>query len=205
MKPSSRSVIPFRIHPKVGLHLPFTAAPNLRAAQISALPEFAAVQPFGRERWNKLQTFQPNVLVGYGLDLQNLCANIRRGEMALTSVDHAIFALTDCGSATISDALRVTLWQSFGVPVYELIIAPGCRLLAAECEAHDGWHMAEGNFAHLLHGELVFDTASLKKVHTGMLGRIDTQSCECGRNSARVRNLAPCLTGFYEYPLAAVA
>ena len=202
---SSSKVIPFRITPKAGLSLPFTAAPNLKAAQISAVPEFAAVQAFGRERWSGLQAFAPNALVGYGLDLQRLCLKVADGEITLRTLNHAIFALTDCGSAPISDALRVTLWQSFGVPVYELIIAPGCRLLAAECEAHDGWHVAQGTLPYVLKEEIVFDTVSVKNVHTGLSGEVDLESCECGRKSARLRNLAPCLSSRYEYPLAATA
>ncbi|MDQ2841522.1 MAG: hypothetical protein M3Y72_10895 [Acidobacteriota bacterium] len=205
MKRHSLGVIPFRPNRHSHLALPLAQAPELRAAQISVLPEFESVRPFRRERWGELALFQPNILIGYGLDLQRLTEKVMRQEIQLTSLDRAIFALTDCGSAPVSDLLRDSLWRVFGVPVYELIIAPGCSLLASECEAQDGWHLQEGAHAYLVRGELVFDAPPLTGSHTGFTGSIEIKPCGCGRATVRLKDLAPYLPRPHERHLAAIA
>ncbi len=205
MKRHSLSVIPFRParHPR--LAVPLASDPELNIAQISVFPEFESARPFRRERWNDLEAFRPSALIGYGFDLERLAKSVAGKEFALTTVDRAVFALTDCGSNPISPELRETLWQTFSVPVYELIVAPGCRLLAAECETHDGWHMQPGANAYLMQGELVCDVPPLTNLHTGFTGEIDTAPCSCGRPTARLKNLGPCLPWPYERRLAAIA
>ncbi len=173
-------------------------------AQISVLPEFEGARPFRRERWNELESFAPAILIGYGFDLERLAEKVANAEIQL-AVSQALFALTDCGSNPISANLRETLWRVFGVPVYEMIVAPGCRLLAAECEAHDGWHVQPGASAYVVKGELVYDVPPLTNLYTGFTGDIDAQACPCGRPTERLKNLSPCLPRPYERRLAAIA
>jgi hypothetical protein len=53
------------------------------------------------------------------------------------------------------------------VPVFEQVIGKSGKLLAAECEAHDGLHVA--SLALSLHGEPV-----------------DDSPCPCGRKTPRI-------------------
>ncbi len=199
------SVVPFRPDRRPGLTLPFALPPEANAAQISVLPEFEGARPFRRERWNELQAYRPSVLIGYGFDLQRLAQTVRHGDIDLTTVDRAIFALTDSGSNPVSEKLREDLWRTFGVPLYELIVVPGCRLLASECEAHDGWHVQADASAYSIHGELVYDVPPVTRLHTGFTGEIETSPCPCGRPTPRLQNLVPCLPRPYEQHLAAAA
>jgi phenylacetate-coenzyme A ligase PaaK-like adenylate-forming protein len=182
-----------------------TNSPGRKAAQISVLPEFESVQPFRHERWHEIESFSPNILVGYAFDLRRFAEKSRARELQVPSVDRAIFALTDCGSNPLADPLRDQLWHLFGVPIYELIIAPGCRLLAAECEAHDGWHLQDGVEAYLVRDHLIYDAPPLNGLHTGFTGQIDTAPCACGRPTVRLKNLAPHLPRPFERRIAAVA
>jgi hypothetical protein len=205
MKRHSLGVIPFRPNRRPRLSLPLSNASASCMAQISVFPEFEWARPFSREKWSELPTFQPGVLIGYGFDLQRLADKINKRELELTTVNRAIFVLTDCGLHPIGDSLRDTLWQTFKVPVYELIVAPGCRLLAAECEAHDGWHLQPGASAYLVSGELVYDVPPATNLHTGFTGEIDAKPCPCGRPTVRLKNLGPCLPKAFERRLAAIA
>ena len=205
MKRHSFGVIPFRSAPRPCLQLPLALPPHIKAAQVSALPQFESVQPFRRERWQELAAFEPNVLVGYGFDLQRLAEKVRSQRMSLPSLNRTIFALTDCGANPISDPLREILWRTFGVPVYELIVAPGCALLAAECEAHDGYHLRDGAEAYLVGRELVCDAPPLTALRTGFTGDIETSPCACGADSARLKNLTPHLPRPHEQWVAAAA
>ncbi len=205
MQRPSLSVIPFRNTRRPLLQLPGSFSADVKTAQISALPEFESVQPFRQERWQQLEVFSPNVLVGYAYDLRRLAEQVLAGRRSLSSVDRAIYALTDCGSNTLTESLRDQLWHVFGVPLYELIVAPGCRLLAAECEAHDGWHLQSGIEAYRVGDHLVYDTHPLRGLYTGFKGQIDPSPCACGRPSMRLKGLAPHLPRPYERSVAAVA
>ena len=67
----------------------------------------------------------------------------------------------------MTDADRECLWWAFRVPVFEQVIGKSGKLLAAECEAHDGLHVASPD--RPLHGEA-----------------LDDSLCPCGRKSPRI-------------------
>ena len=58
----------------------------------------------------------------------------------------------------MSDVSRVTLWQGFGVPIFELYLGPDNGLLAAECGAHEGWHLEPGIDCWRYEDELILDS-----------------------------------------------
>ena len=108
--------------------LPFPASPNLRVAHVTATTSFDDVEAFPRERWRELETYRPRILVGPVSDLQKLVERVELGRVDVRSVDHVVFVLTECGDRPISDPSRVVLWQTFGVPVIELLAgADGIR------------------------------------------------------------------------------
>jgi hypothetical protein len=166
--------------------LPFPASPNLRAAQVSAATFFEGVQPFPDERWGELEIYRPSVLVGPAEDLKRLAERVRFGALDVRSVDRVVFVLTQCGNRPLSDTLRVVLWQTFGVPVYELLIGPGGMLLARECEVQEGWHAQPYAKFSVSHGEVLVDALHHRKLRTGLLGYIETAVCACGRPGMRV-------------------
>jgi len=172
--------------------LPFPAAPHLRAAQLDAPALFESVEAFPRDRWNALETFRPHILVGSTADLEDIAEWVRRNAADLSSVDHAVFALTARGGQPLTDVPRVVFWQAFGVPVYELFLGAGGVLLAAECEAHEGWH-AEHNvrFFAGANGELMYQVRGAQPSRTGLRGSLENQPCLCGKSGDRVLDLEP--------------
>ena len=85
----------------------------------------------------------------------------------ISSLTHSIIVLWRPEQQRMSHADRDGLWSAFRVPVFEQVIGKSGRLLAAECEAHDGLHVASPDFS--LHGESVDDSL-----------------CPCGRKSPRI-------------------
>src|SRR5579863_2355476 len=124
--------------------LPLAITANLRVAQIGAAARFDSVKDFQPDQWIQLENYRPWVLVASAADLQDVVERVQAGLIELSSVDHAVFVLTACGDAPLTDLLRVVLWQTFGVPVYELFVPRGGILAASECETHDGWHAQPG-------------------------------------------------------------
>jgi hypothetical protein len=136
-----------------------------------------------------MEAYRPGILIGHAARLKSLSEQIQNGSLDLSSVDHAVFVITNCGAAPITDTLRVLLWQSFGVPVYELVSAADGSMLAADCEAQDGWHVQPGVRAHQLNGELLFETAGIKNLHTGLSAELISQPCACGRSDLKITNV----------------
>ncbi|MBV9304279.1 MAG: hypothetical protein JOY62_14325 [Acidobacteriaceae bacterium] len=166
--------------------LPFPGAVKLRAAQIAPISSFDRVTAFPPEQWHDLQAFRPQVLVGLQADLLHLAAAVKLGGVDTSSVDHAVFVLTECGDQALLDVSRVVLWQTFGVPVYELLVGKQGDLLASECQAHQGWHIEANAEFFIRNGELRARACGGHIETTGLAGYIETATCACGRAGARV-------------------
>jgi hypothetical protein len=180
----------FRSRKNPPILLPFPVSPTLRLAQLSPGPKFANVRPFILKRWSNLQIFAPNVVVGSLSEVQTLADHAALGSFDASSVDHALVILTRYRSKPLNDMARVALWQSFGVPIFELYLGLDHSLLAAECEAHEGWHLASGvGFLTLETGELILDGAGNSGLRTGLRASLDREPCPCGRTSARILDI----------------
>jgi len=169
--------------------LPLFATANLRIAQIGTRADFDSVRVFRPGEWNSIEAFRPRVLTGTAANLQELAERVELKVIELSSVDHAIFVLTRCGDEPLSDVRRVVLWQTFGVPVYEVFLTPSGALAASECETHEGWHIEPDATFSLVNGELLVDGFGRKSVHTGLSAFLEHEPCACGRAGARLMNV----------------
>lgn len=165
--------------------LPFPAAPHLRIAQISPCGTFDAVECFAFERWPEIDAFRPQALVGSALALHMLAVRVREKMLDLSCVDRAIFLTSQCGGATLSDSVRVILWQTFGVPVYELFIDAAGKLIASECEAHQGWHV-QPHVKVTTEGSKTILLSPGKSRPLRLTARVQTGICPCGRAGCRI-------------------
>jgi phenylacetate-coenzyme A ligase PaaK-like adenylate-forming protein len=139
------------------------------------------------KRGSDLQALAPNVVIGSLGEVHHLADLAASGSIDSSSIDHALVILTQYGAKPLSDVARVALWQSFGVPIFELYLSLDHSLLASECEAHEGWHFAPGvGFATLDTGELILDGAGNSGLRTGLSASLDETPCPCGRTSPRI-------------------
>ena len=169
--------------------LPFFSPTNLRIAQIGKRADFDGVRVFRAGEWSRIEAYRPRVLAGTAANLQELAERVDLKVIELSSVDHAVFVLTGYGDEPLDDVLRVVLWQTLGVPVYELFLTPEGALAATECEAHEGWHIESGATFSVVNDELVLDGFGGKRARTGLSASIEHQPCACGRPGARLLNV----------------
>jgi phenylacetate-coenzyme A ligase PaaK-like adenylate-forming protein len=87
---------------------------------------------------------------------------------SIPSLRNALIALVRPGEPPLTEDDRARLWRAFRVPVFEQRIDQSGRLLAAECEAHDGLHV-ESPDASPRSGEV-----------------LETEPCGCGRTTPRL-------------------
>lgn len=137
--------------------LPVAGNAKLRIAQLTAACSFDSAELFLSRRWKRLQSWAPNALIGSAADLRRLVERVDLGTLELKTLDHSLSVLTAVGDQALSDVQRENLWQRFGVPVFELYTDES-RILAYECEAHDGWHIEAGSSLRIAGGELHFDS-----------------------------------------------
>lgn len=88
--------------------------------------------------------------------------------ISIPSLRNALIALVRPGEPRLSEEARERLWRAFRVPVFEQHIDDSCRLLAFECEAHDGLHI-ESSGVGPRPGEI-----------------LETAPCGCGRSTPRL-------------------
>lgn len=171
--------------------LPFPATPKLRMAQISATGRrlFGATV-FTTNAWGRVAAFRPQVLIGSIADIQRLSERAKVLGIDLKTIDHAIIVLTSFEDEPLSDVARVVLWQTFGVPVYESIVTPPGLILAAECVAHEGWHLEPGTSAKIRREEIIIETSDGHAATVAFAAQIVSFPCPCGRPGLRLMSVA---------------
>jgi hypothetical protein len=171
------------------IQLPFPVAPTLRLGQLSSGPKFAGVQPFRLKRVQDLRAFAPNVVVGSADELRRFAEQAVSRSLDTSSIDHALVVVTHYGIQPLTDLVRVTLWQAFGVPIFELYLGLDNGLLCAECEAHEGWHLAPGVGCTWIDGEMILSGGGNNGLRTGFTATLDPHPCPCGRPSPRLLDI----------------
>jgi hypothetical protein len=184
---------PFRtLQTVAAVTLPFPVHPQMRLSQLSeSAPAFGVLEQLRTDSTTELQGFRPNMISGTAPELQQLAEQVELGTVDLSSVDHCVIALTRCGYAPLSDVIRVVLWQTFGVPVYEVFIGLDNAILGYECELHEGWHLGSRVGFVELNGELMLDAPGVSGLHTSLGGFVTDDQCPCGRPGQRLMNVEP--------------
>jgi hypothetical protein len=174
------------------LNLPFRMHAQMRFAHLGEnAPKLGALQPFCAATVIDLQGFRPNMLAGTARQLQTLAEQVELGTVDLSSVDYAVIAFTQCGEHPLTDVARVVLWQTFGGPVFEILLGPEHLILGYECELHEGWHIAPRVGVAELGGEIVMAAPGHDMLRTAVSGFVTQDPCPCGRPSMRLLNMQP--------------
>ena len=162
-----------------------------RIAQVSSPAAlFEEAHYFTSQDLPELGAYAPQILLGSSEVLLDLAVLVEKGRLSLPELNRAVFVLTDCRDVPLRDATRVTLWQTFGVPAYELLLGDGGVLLASECEAYEGWHIENGVTFSSVGGQLWYSTRRGYSGGTGLTGDLQEQPCPCSRAGKRIVNVA---------------
>ncbi|HZT28311.1 MAG TPA: hypothetical protein VFA33_00400 [Bryobacteraceae bacterium] len=120
---------------------------------------------------------------------------ILRGEIPRPPLEHVILSLAGAWEGHLPETGRDLLWRAFRVPVFEQFLDGDGHVMAAECEAHEGLHIApEAGIFEVRHGELFLTSLEALRhpalrLGTGFRGEIDPRVCSCGRSTPRLCNL----------------
>ena len=102
-------------------------------------------------------------------------------QIELRSLSFALVVFTGPSRPRLDYEQRDRLWRAFQVPIFEQFCGPDAAVIAHECEAHDGLHLAPGGGARIEEGEL-----RIGNYATGLAALLDTGHCECGVETPRL-------------------
>ncbi len=176
------------------------------AVLTSGFVEEPSLRAFPKHTVDELEEFEPDSLAGPASRLRALAEAIVGARLRLPSVKAAVVAFTGLKYGCLRQDDRDLFWKAFQVPVFEQFRGFGGELLAWECEAHDGLHIATDNAVFESAprtGELVLtclacDEYALLRLGTEMTARLVKSECGCGIDTAR-------LVGLRQLQLAAAA
>jgi hypothetical protein len=97
-----------------------------------------------------LKRLRPHALAGWWNDLAEAARLVLAGELDLACLQYPIVVFLRPERAPLPARCHDRLWEWFGVPTFEQIRLPDGELLAYECEARDGYHLASAEAAEWL-------------------------------------------------------
>src|SRR5947209_2394764 len=83
------------------------------------------------------------VIAASAPQLRALAEAVESGSLTLPPVDAAVIAFTGIYHGELTALERDLFWRVFQVPVFEQFLSPDGRILAMECDAHDGLHLLD--------------------------------------------------------------
>jgi len=174
--------------------------PSRIAVLMEGFEEKSGVRIFGRDSsdlYDSLRQYEPEVIAGPVSVLRRLVSSVDDGTLSLPLLRHAIVAFT--GIDEVLDLHdRDVFWRTFQVPLFEHYAGLDGRVIARECEIHEGLHLVEEHAVIERHERQELLLTSLTdfrqptlRLKTGYAGAIEKTLCECGRVEPRVLALTP--------------
>jgi hypothetical protein len=154
------------------------------------------VRVFGDEKRSGWMRFAPEALAGPAPELRRLAELVETRSISIPRPVHSVLAFSLVPQAFLSEEARDLFWRVFKVPVFGQILSPSCEVMAWECEAHQGYHIAgdsaifetdhTGGEPELLVTSLADRRRPVLRMATGMLGRVEDTTCDCGQTGLRL-------------------
>lgn len=143
--------------------------PVRAAVLLAGFAETTAVRVFPDGWSREVEQYEPQLLAAPLAALRLIAARAASRRIWLGSLDSAVVAFTGPSEPCLTEGDRDFFWRVFQVPLFEQYLDAAGRLLAAECDAHQGLHLRR-------RGTAVAD----------LDGRIETAPCPCGRPGPRL-------------------
>jgi hypothetical protein len=182
-------------------HTPKTAVLMPGFEQTSAVKTFA-------QNWTQgLKRLGASALAAPVSVLREMAATIELGQQEMYALRHFVVSFTGGDHGELREEDREQFWRVFQVPVFEQRVGFDGRVVAYECEAHDGLHIMpeRAAFEETAESELLMTSLTdlrypTLRVGTRMARSIEHECCGCGNAAPRLVAARANLT-----PLAAAA
>ena len=188
-------------------HSPLEHTPKT-AVLLPGFEQTSAVRAISQNNWARgLKRFGAGALAAPISVLREIAGAIDRGQQELPALKHFVVSFTGGDYGEMREEDREQFWRVFQVPVFEQRVGFDGRVVAYECEAHDGLHVKPESVAFEATAEAELLMTSLTdlryptlRVGTRMTRSIELECCGCGNATPRLIAARP-----HSMPLAAAA
>lgn len=151
------------------------------------------------QNWSKgLMRFGASALAAPVGVLRSLALAVEAGEQELPSLRHFVVSFTGVEQGELGEDDRERFWRMFQVPVFEQRLGFDGRVIAYECEAHNGLHIVREHAAleETAHSEVLLTSLTdlrrpTLRVGTRLAGSIQHDCCDCGNAATRLIGARP--------------
>ncbi|HXI38836.1 MAG TPA: hypothetical protein VNH83_02610 [Bryobacteraceae bacterium] len=168
-------------------HIPKTAV-LMRGFQ-----QTSAVKMVSRNLMQGLKSLEATALAAPVSVLREMAAAIELGQQEVHALKHFIVSFTGGNEGELREEDREQFWRVFQVPVFEQRVGFDGRVVAYECDAHDGLHVMPESAAFEETAETELLMTSLTdlryptlRVGTRMAHSIESECCGCGNAAPRL-------------------
>src|SRR5690242_12214361 len=122
-------------------HSPLEHTPRT-AILMPGFEQTSAIRAISQTNWARdLKRFGAGALAAPISVLREIAAAIDRGQQELYALKHFVVSFTGGDHGELKEEDREQFWRVFQVPVFEQRVGFDGRVVAYECEAHDGLHV----------------------------------------------------------------
>jgi len=151
------------------------------------------------QNWSEgLKRFGASALAAPVKVLRSIAEAVEAGEQDPPLLGHFVVSFTGGNEGELSEDDRERFWRVFRVPLFEQRVGFDGRVIAHECEAHDGLHIMPERAAieETAHSELLLTSLTdlrhpTLRVGTRLAGSIRGDCCDCGNATARLIGAGP--------------
>jgi hypothetical protein len=151
------------------------------------------------QNWSRgLRQFGASALAAPVSVLRSLADTIEAGRQDAPPLRHFVVSFTGGEQGELAEDDRERFWRVFRVPVFEQRLGFDGRVIAYECEAHNGLHILpeRAAFEQTARSELLLTSLTdlrfpTLRVGTRLAGSIHSECCDCGNTAARLVGAQP--------------
>ena len=185
-----------RSRPQV-FHSPLEHTPKT-AVLMPGFEQTSTVKTIARNWTQSLRRFGASALAAPISVLREMAATIELGQQEAHPLKHFVVSFTDGDYGELREKDREQFWSVFQVPVFEQRVGFDGRVVAYECEAHDGLHVMPESaaFEETAEAELLMTSLTdlrypMLRVGTSMVRSIEHECCGCGNADPRLITAKP--------------
>ena len=149
--------------------------------------------------WSRrLKRFGASALAAPVTVLREVAAAVETGDLEIGKLKHFVVPFTGADHGELREDDRERFWRVFQVPLFEQRLGFDGRVIAYECEAHSGLHIApeRAAFEQAASSELLLTSLTdlrypTLRIGTHTSGSIRHECCDCGNAASRLVGLMP--------------
>jgi hypothetical protein len=178
--------------------VPRSSTPPKTAILMAGFQSASGIKVMAQNWSQGLRRFGASALAAPVGALRSLAEAVEAGEQEAPSLRHFVVSFTGGEQGELAEDDRERFWRVFQVPVFEQRLGFDGRVIAYECEAHDGLHIVPERAAieETAHSELLLTSLTdlrrpTLRVGTRLGGSIQHDCCDCGNAAARLIGARP--------------